>query len=214
LTFPITSEVIHFIEKNRTRNRLPFSIQLFYTSQDLRKLDEKEANTPLIPQPYLNQQFNNGHDFMIAHSDWISFLKELEWSELELFEIRSDIFKNFKLSKLIIQHLREAETHLRDDNPNAVLGSCYTALDQIAKEQSQTGKKDTKFQILLSKIFENEEDRAQIDLLIKAINGFTHKGRHALERPSADRAEAEFVYRTTLSLFSLISRKLQTLQTK
>jgi hypothetical protein len=201
---PISPNSIRWIEESRGANDVPLAIELQYAWQDTPR--PQEAFNPANGRVYWETMQSQRR---ISRSDWLMQLKELQWQDYEIFEISTLPLLNDPNLDEALKRLRQAQDALRHGDPATVLAACHKAFESAAKFHAQSDNVKQGFEVLLQSITEQENKRAKLNELIKALRDYSQFGRHENYPPvRITRAEAEFVLASSVGLFSLISRRL------
>lgn len=211
LVTEISNEAIGYIENIRKDGDIQFAIELIYRWQNIIRLEK-----------VINENIGNGHVLVgpvywhktepklnVPRSEWIKILKQLKYSEIELFEVNKLSFSEDEKLKQAFGYVREAETQLRSGNYDGVLADCRSAIESLAKYASE-GQVKQGFELIMEKVFpEIQKKQDPFKSLLKNISDFSQLGRHA-EYPhlTISRDEAEFILISTLNVFSFLSRRL------
>lgn len=148
--------------------------------------------------------------FIVPQSEWVKRLREMEWSDVVLFEIPILPLKSCEKLVAALDLLRGAEGSLRGGDYKEVLANCSRALES-AKQHFRTEGDGTKdFEALVSSVYLNEGNKVgSVNAFIKALTGVAQFGRHeSAPAVHVSREEAELVYASTVAFFSLLGRKL------
>lgn len=204
---PLSREALSFIERKRNGD-VSFHLKCRYQYQYyLTWTEGKGQGTAIGGQIGWN---TSGRNHTIPQSEWQKRLKELGWEELQLFEVPMLPLVSDKNLEHALAALTEAESALRGHDHKGVLVKCREALESAAKYES-AGDTKRGFELLVARAFpDHESKRVAVSALIQKLSEYAHTlGRHA-QYPAVNvtRAEAEFALATTVSLFSLISRRL------
>jgi hypothetical protein len=208
----ISNEAIKYIEENRKDGDIQFTIKIIYRWQKILNAEKfdfqsiRDGNVPVGPI-----RWNEATPFItVARSTWVQLLKQLKYSEIELFEVNKLSFSEDENLKQAFEFLREAETQLRSGNHDGVLADCKLAFESAAK-YAANGKTQKGFELILEKVFPEHKDKQKpFNEIIQSISDFSQFGRHAgYPHIPISRDEAEFIYIATLDVFSFISRRLK-----
>lgn len=205
LVVPISSEAIRFIEQNRGDADVQLTLELRCKWQE----PQMESSGSVVGGGAIYWQSMPTNFQAIPRSEWLKRLNEMEWDEIELFEIaKLPLLEEPSLTEAL-RLLAEAQTALRNCDYKGVLAKCSEAFESAAKYQAQGDTKQG-FESLFSQVLsEFEEKQRVMNSLTERFREYTHFGRHA-RYPALhiSRDEAEFVLTTSLGLFSLISRRM------
>jgi hypothetical protein len=204
LTAMMSDAAIRFIEDNRGADDITFQLEIQYLWHEA---TAPEADRCSLGAINWNQCMVPGH---VARSRWLKMLGKMEWTEIELFEIPTTPFAHFQHLPQSIERMRQAESALRFGDWNAVLGHCRAALEAAAKSEARSDDLKKGFELLLSNALpEHSEKRKALESVVRSLSEYAHLGRHE-QFPvlQITRPEAEFVFTTTLGLFSFLGRRL------
>jgi hypothetical protein len=209
LVFPLSAEAIRFIEDTRKQADVAVMPEIAVKYQEVR-VEVQKLQDSVFHAGRVFWQDANVEMPPIPRSEWLKRLEEMQWSELELFEMPvAPLLADANLTEAL-RLLREAQDALRMSDHKGVLARCREAFESAAKFQAQGDTKEG-FDLLLRRAFpEHEAKRNASDGVIHALSEYAHTlGRHA-QYPAlhVSRAEAEFAFAATISLFSLLSRRL------
>jgi hypothetical protein len=208
----ISSEALKLIEDSRKDGDVQLTLNLIYQWQKIlqTQVPTNQNLTEGIVQVGPVRWSETSTFYTIPKSTWLNILKQLQYSEIELFEVNKLSFSEDDNLKQAFGYLREAETQLRSGNYDGVLGDCRSAFESAAKYAS-AGKVEKGFDLILEKSFPGvTQKREPFNGLIDNISKFSHLGRHAGYPPEPiSRDEAEFIYIATMDIFSFISRRLK-----
>lgn len=206
---PLSPAVIAFIEQERKGDGVGLRLDIWYQWQE--PVNQQGGSKAF--GPVMCQQANAGQN--IPHSEWIKLLAEMQWADYELFELPSLALKEDVNLAESLTVLRKAQRKLRDGDYGGVLSDCREAFESAAKYAARGGDIKTGFDVLLAVTFPEHKDKPPaLNEFIGGFSKYLHLGRHGLYPAIRfTRAEAEFVFATTVSFFSLLSRRLAKLET-
>lgn len=200
---------IRLVEDSRASGDVGFQLELRYQWQDA----ELTADSCVLGAICADERVAQGAP--IARSRWLALLAEMEWSEIEVFELQTWPYRHFEKLPAAVPRLRQAEAAYRNGDWNGVLGHCRAALEAAAKAEARSDDVKKGFELLFGKVLpEHQEKRIAANSFVTALTSYAHLGRH--ERFPAlqiTRSEAEFIYTSTLALFSFLGRRLSKLET-
>ena len=206
----LSDSAIRFVESTRGGVDIPLQLEFQYKWQELVKGDGGSfAFGPV------NWNEGTANCPPIARSRWLQILSEMSWSEIEVFELHAGRFQDFENLPKAIERIRSAENALRNGDWNGVLAHCRAALEAAAKSQARSDDVKTGFELLFAAALpEHANKRSELDKFVKALSGYAQLGRHE-DFPALQitKSEAEFVYATTLSLFTLLGQRLSRSET-
>lgn len=205
---PLSAAAITFLEEQRKGGDVSLRMEFRYQWQEARTQATSVATSPVLWNEAVTVQD-------IPHSEWLKRLNEMEWQEIELFEIAMLPLKEDEKLVESLRLIRKAGQELRQGDYAGVLIDCRGAFESAAKYAVQNDQLRQGFGALLSRVFPEHEGKPEtVNGFISGFSGYLQLARHA-QYPAVrfTRAEAEFVYSTTLSFFSLISRRLAKTET-
>jgi hypothetical protein len=211
LIAPLSNNAIEYIEKRRMGKDVPLQLRIYYQYQKVVTPGTQEpGQRQLILGGEVRWIESNASLDAIPHSEWLKRLKEMSWSEIELFEVHRLPLEEDENLGQALRLLKEAEKSLRSGNWKDAIAGCRRAFESAAKYEAQ-GDMKKGFELLLARALpEHEAKQAATNAVIKALSEYAHTlGRHE-QYPALDasREEAEFAFTSTISLFSLLSRRL------
>ncbi len=142
----------------------------------------------------------------IPQSEWVKYLREWQWREIELFELPFDRHRESPQFQRAYELVRVAEERLRNGDFPGVLQNCRQALEGLAKDAGAGDDLRAGFAKLLTAHVLGEEKQRRTSALLMALNELGHLGRHEL-RPHEDifRKDAVFMLRVTLSAIQYLT---------
>ncbi|MCA9664206.1 MAG: hypothetical protein KC503_01420 [Myxococcales bacterium] len=188
-----------FIEEWRDgRQDVPLRLEIEYQAQ---KIANPNTVTWSTCQSYL----------AIPQSEWIKRLREMKWDELELIELpRLPLMHDEKLAQALAR-IDEARRALRAGDHSGTISKCRAAFESAAKYEVEGDGVKQGFDLLLERAFgDHQARRRAVEAVIAGLRTHANElGRHE-QYPAVhvSRAEAEFAFASTVSVFSLISRCL------
>ena len=204
----INDEALSFIEEKRNAGDIQLKVKMIYSFQNIiQEVPAKPGeNKVFIVGPV--QWRESDPYFNIPKSQWINVLNQLKYSEIELFEVNKGSLISDPNLVQAFNYLTNAQKELRNGNYDGVLVDCRASFESAAKYASE-GSLKLGYDLLLDKAFKEDKKRTLLNSHINSINDYSHLGRHA-DYPSVriDRDEAEFIFISTLNVFSLLSRRL------
>ena len=210
LIIPISGEAIRFIEENRRDQDVPLNVNLQYTWQELIQAPTNNKGEMRTFAGSVHNDSVTVQECVIKRSDWLKRLAEMKWQEFELFEVAKQPLIHDQNLAIALKRLEEAQIALRGGDYSGVLTKCRAAFESAAKYESN-GDTQKGFESLLARAFKDDEKKKQetMNSVIKGISEYAHLGRHE-QYPTLriGREEAEFIFCTTASTFSIISRLL------
>ncbi len=209
LIIPLTREAIRFIEENRRDQDVPLMARLQCTTQEAIDVPGPDKRATQRFGGSIRSDTVNVQDCVITRSDWLKRLAEMGWQEYEVFEVAKQPLLADPNLAVAFTRLQEAQTALRSGDYSGVLVKCRAAFESAAKHQSN-GDVRKGFEVLLDRGFKDEAKKQEsLNAIIRALSDFFQLGRHE-QYPVVviARDEAEFVYTTSISLFSLLSRRI------
>jgi len=214
IVVPLTMEAIRFIEDRRGAGDVNLCLDL--TAKWIRAPGAvgKPAGAGTASQPVGGDlrwgSCGNEESKLVAHSDWLRLLTEMGWQEIELFEVTARPLRADANLKIALERLTSAQKCLRDGEYADALANCRKAFESAAKFEGNGDVKEG-FQSLLNRVFPGEAEKLKLfDAAIRALSDVAHTlGRHE-QAPAlqVSREEAEFVFASTVSLFAMIGRRL------
>ncbi len=209
LVVPLTREAIRFIEENRREQDVSLMMSVQCTTQDAVTVPNPDNGAIRLLGGLIRSDAVTVQDCVITRSDWLKRLSEMGWQEYEIFEVaKAPLLADPNLT-VALTRLQEAQTALRSGDYSGVLAKCRAAFESAAKYEA-AGDTKKGFESLLARAFKGEDKkRGALDGLIGKLSEYAHIGRHE-QYPAIHiaRDEAEFVYTATVSLFSLLSRRI------
>lgn len=211
LVAPLSTEAIKYIEEQTKGQDVSLKLDLRYQYQQIVPWDDPPTRRNFRLGAEVFWLENPANLEPIPLSEWLKRLKEMEWKETQLFEVDVLPLQEDKNLAQALQLLQQAETYLRSGNWKDTIAKCRSAFESAAKYESQ-GDVKRGFDALLARAFpEHEKKPSVMNDVIKALSEYAHTlGRHE-QYPALQvwREEAEFVFTSTVSLFSLLSRRLK-----
>ncbi len=206
----LSDSAIQFVEETRGTSDPSFQIELRYQWHEAERGNGQTYILGAVNWHERVAQFP-----AIARSRWLQLLAEMKWTEIEVFELRTAPFAHFENLPTAVARLRQAEGALRNGDWNGVLAHCRAALEAAAKSQARSDDPRKGFDLLFAAaVPEHSQKRAVLDDFVKALSAYAHFGRHeSFPALQITRSEAEFVYTTTLGLFSFLGRRISKLET-
>jgi hypothetical protein len=206
----LSDSAIQFVEDSRGTADISFSLEFQYQWHEAEKRDRDVYTSGALHWEQGAAQFP-----AIARSRWLQLLGEMQWTEIEVFELRTTPFTHFEHLATATARMRDAEAAFRNGDWNGVLFHCRAALEGAAKSQARSDNLKQGFDLLFaSAVPEHSEKRKVLDAFVTDLSDYAHFGRHEkFPALQITRSEAEFVYTTTLGLFSFLGRRLSKLET-
>lgn len=145
-----------------------------------------------------------GSSYRIPQSDWVKLLSQMQYSEIELFEIPAKSFISDPDLKRAFETLRKAQDQFRLGHWKETLHNCRLAFEAAASEIGKTEDKKQNF-LKLADLAGGGEKSKRLDDLIHALSEYAQLGRHEdFPGISITREDALAVLRFTLSIFELL----------
>ena len=214
IVVPLPAEAIRFIEDRRGTTDVNLCLELTAKWQSASGSKANQSGGGVTSQGVGGNlrwgSCGNDESKPLPHSEWLRLLTEMSWQETELFEVAVRPLRRDPNLRVALERLESAQKCIRDGDYADALANCRKAFESAAKYQGGGDLKDG-FQTLLGRVFSGETEKHQLfDAVIGALAKLTHgMGRHEQAPALAvSREEAEFVFASTISLFSLISRRL------
>jgi hypothetical protein len=210
LTAPLSAAAIQFIEDNRGSGDVALQLDLTYQWYEVAARDgDKWSLGPV------NWNQHQAHCPVIARSNWLALLTDMKWTEIEIFEVPSASFGEFQDLPAATARMRQAETSLRSGDYNGVLAHCRAAMEAAAKAQARSDEVKKGFELLFSAALpEHAEKRKILSEFVQKLSDYAHLGRHeSFPALQITKSEAQFVYTSTLGLFSFLGRRLSNMET-
>lgn len=207
----LSKEAIHYIEEFRKEGDIQFHFNIIYRWQKILNENqitpENMSNGNVLVGP--TQWHETQTHYTIARSGWIQLLKQLRYSEIELFEIQKSAIIEKEIWDESMRLFKDAENTFRHGDFEGTLAKCRQSMEGLAKHYSPDDVK-AGYALLLEKVFPNNKEKQEpINALITGISNFAHLGRHANNPPvKISKEDAEFVLISTLNLFSFFSQRL------
>lgn len=209
LIVPMRNEAVRYIEEHRRDQDVVLNLNLRYTWQSAVTFSEANTGSKRTVAGEVYSDTISVQGCVIKRSDWLKRLTEMKWQEYELFEVATQPLLSDKNLTVALERLREAQTALRNGDYSGVLAKCRAAFESAAQYELPNNTKQG-FDNLLARVFGADTNKPErLNDIIKTLSEYAHFGRH--ERyPTIriGREEAEFVFSTTVSTFSLVSRLL------
>lgn len=198
-TVPIAPALLDAIERDRTEGvALSIGCRLVLAPV----LDRRGTSSTLgVPREFQVLDSNGSPPGrVIALSDWVGYLRQWQWREIELFELPFDVGRESPSFRRAFDLLRTAEERLRNGDFGGTFQNCRQALESLAVDVGPPGDLKAGFSRLLAARLGEGERGKRVGALLMALNDLGHLGRHE-QRPHEDltRADAVFVLRSTLS---------------
>lgn len=209
LIIPIRGEAIRFIEENRRDQDVSLNVTLQYTWQEVIQVPGNDKGEMRIFAGRVRNDTASVQECVIKRSDWLKRLAEMKWQEYELFEVAKQPLIHDQNLAIALKRLEEAQIALRGGDYSGVLAKCRAAFESAAKHEFN-GDTRKGFESLLARAFKGDEKKQNtMHSIIKGISEYAHLGRHE-QYPviHIGREEAEFLFCSTVSMFSMISRLL------
>jgi hypothetical protein len=204
---PFTRDIVQAIERERA-GRGPLKFKLQFAMRYRHVVAAGSAyNDPTTVSKSMTE--SGSQDWEVHRDPWREFLKQLGWYELEIYEVRTGPAWEDPNLAAAREPLRSAVDLLRfGEDPKAVFGKCFDALETAAKYAAQGDDKKKGFAVLLERTFPKEEDKAgQLDAMIGALNKYAQIGRHgSFPVRHVSHTEALFMVKVTLAIFELLGR--------
>jgi hypothetical protein len=163
----------------------------------------------LMMRPVSFSLLHNGNTtiaYRIPQSDWVKYLLQMQYSEIELFEIPVKPFSSDPELKRGLESLKKAQEQFRRGHWKETLHNCRMAFEAAAAEVGQTSDKKQNFQKLSGQLGGGEKSKRLNDL-IGTLSDYAQLGRHEdFPSVSINREDALAVLRLTLSVFDLIAQ--------
>lgn len=208
---PLDRSTISFIEENRRDQDVSLNLSVHYLWQEVIDVPATDKNQAKRIGGMVHNDKAGLQGGQIGRSDWLKRLAEMGWQEYEVFEIAKQPLLPDENLTVALKRVEEAQAALRNGDHSGVLAKCRSALESAAKYES-AGDVKKGFAALLSRAFENKDTvdakkQSALNDLITKLSDYAHLGRHE-QYPAVHvgREEAEFIFATTVSLFSLLSR--------
>jgi len=185
------------------------TVKLQCTTQEAIEVPAADKRSTQLFGGSIRTDTENVQDCVIRRSDWLKRLSEMGWQEYEIFEVAKQPLLADPNLTVAFTRLQEAQNALRSGDYTGVLVKCRAAFESAAKYESN-GDIRKGFDSLLARAFRDDEKKQEsLSALIKALSDFFHLGRHE-QYPVIliARDEAEFVFSASISLFSLLSRRV------
>lgn len=211
----LSTEAIKHIEETRRDGDIQFTLKIIYKWQKILNPEKmtseniQDGNVLVGPVRWsVTEPF-----FGVARSSWLQILERLGYSEIELFEVNKLSFSNDEKLGKAYEYLQEAKNQLRLNNYDGVLTDCKAAFESAAKFAA-AGQVKQGYELISEKVFPGlTEKQKPFNDMIQSISDFMQLGRHAgYPHISISRAEAEFIYVSTLNILSFVSRGFKTTQ--
>lgn len=210
LFVPLTGEAVSFIEEHRRGGDLELNLRLRIQWQEVAVEQPNTSNASY--QAGLVRWNDRSLSVRLGQSDWLQRLTQMEWEEWRLFELPvQPLVADEKLARAI-SHLLEAQKLLQQGNYDACMAECRLAFESAAQYHT-AGDSKQGYDLLLARAFTADSEKVKVDRLrelMLALDRYIHPlGRHA-QAPAVHvgRPEAEFVLATTVSLLSMLSRRI------
>jgi hypothetical protein len=208
LLFPLRDEALRAIETRADREHVNLTLQVRAQTFDLPPAQASGQSLNVVGMPGLSQDV--AVRSFVPQSIWIGLLSKMGWSELALFEIPMLPFRDDPNLKTALDRLRDAEARLRGGDYRGVIAKCRDAFESAAKYEA-AGNVAKGFDLLFERAFKADGVKpALVSSIVKALRDHANElGRHE-QYPAlpAARSEAEFVYASTVAMFSMLSRRL------
>lgn len=196
---PVSAELLGVIERDRKESvalniRCSLSLAPVYDA------------TPGSHHLGVPQQFgvlgDNGSTLgrVIAMSDWIAYLRQWQWHEVELFEMPFDVGRETATFRRAFELLRKAEDRLRLGDYMGTFQNCRQALESLAVDTAPDADIKVGYSRILTTQLGDGERAKRMNAVMLALNDLGHLGRHE-QRPLEDltRQDSIFILRATLS---------------
>ncbi len=209
LIIPMRGEAIRYIEDRRHDQDVSLGVKLECVWQEAIETPRGDKGQTLLIGGRVYHNTTSVQDCLIKRSDWLKRLTEMGWQEYELFEVAKQPLLDDPNLTIALKRLDDAQASLRSGDYSGVLTKCRAALESAAKYEA-TGDVKEGFERLLARAFKGDDKkREMMNSVIKGISEYAHLGRHE-QYPAIHiaREEAEFVFTVSVSLFSLLSRRI------
>ncbi len=146
-------------------------------------------------------------DKSLARSDWLKWLKDVGFGDIELIELPVDGLRGDPPFEAALVHIRDAESAFRTGQYDTVLFQCRKAIEAMA-QHAANGHTKKGFELVLAEAFGDDAARVgSFNGVIRALSELDHTlGRHAQYPPiSVTRQEAEFALSAHARLLGLLS---------
>ena len=157
---------------------------------------------------------DGSREWIIPHSQWVDFLKELKYKDVKLFEIPILDDSPLESLKEITPYLEKATKSFREGNYDDVLTSCRKSIEKFrefypheCKEDASPECEEKRFKNVFKEFLKSNSKTELIDDLIGKIRAFSTKGVHI--NSVISRKDAELCLGITLELFRYIGRTLK-----
>ncbi len=209
LVIPVQDESIRHIEDSRNDQDISLRVDLNYMWQEAIPAPVGNDGQPRFLAGAVRSNTTNVYDCIIKRSDWLKRLAEMKWQEYQSFEVAKQPLLADQNLAVALKRLEEAQTSLRSGDYSGVLTKCRAAFESAAKYEA-TGAVKEGFMSLLARAFKDDDTKqSAVNGIIASLSQYAHIGRHE-QYPAIHiaREEAEFVFTASVSLFSLLSRRL------
>jgi len=208
LAIPLRDQEIRFIEDHRGGADLELHISFDWVMHATSERDMQTSGGRFRLREPFRQQEGIGAGYRIAASDWQHALEASgvgarRWFDAPLLPLGSDEYTEAALT-----YLDDAKAALEGGNWSDVVGNCRAAVEAAGYAD---GSQKPNWDRWLKAGVPDDKHRAELNAVLTALREHAQTvARHA--KPPfirAVREEAEFVYVTTISFFSMISRLME-----
>ena len=205
---PMSAEAIRFIEEKRSAGDVNLLGTFAFAHFNL---PDGNTRVDLPAEAFAGTgSQTNTCGISVPHSEWLKVLHSMGWDEVELFELSKLPLEQDENLAEALSRIRDARDDLRRGDYRGVLANCRAAFESAAKHQ-QPDNVASGFELLFGRAFKNEPLKAKLmNEIAGSLSKYMHTvGRHEQAPPiHPTRSEAEYLFTTTLSLFSMLSRRL------
>ncbi len=214
LFVPLTREAIRYIDENRGKDDLTFTLTLrvkWQSADEIPPAAGGRVGYRLDPLSWSEQSPNWEP---VPSSTWKRCIEQMEYELREVIEIPRLPFSSDPALAGALALLKSAEEHARDGDWRDVLTNCRLAFESASRYEAP-GRENTKrgFELLLARAYPDDGDtprKEHMDGLIREIRKFCdYLGPHIDAPPvHPTRAEALFALNATASLLAAIGKAL------
>jgi hypothetical protein len=210
LLIPLAAESLRFVDERRGVTDVGLNIQVRFFWQEVLHEESRGQDWRATAGKVWAGVTSVGMK-AISRSEWLRLLSEMEWNEIELFELhRLPLLADRNLAEAL-NLLRQAQTALQEGAYGDVLAKCRMAFESAAKHEIAGDDIKRGFEQLLVRAYGDGSPKSQaVNKIIASLGDYANLlGRHAqYPNISVERDEAEFGYACTLALFSLLTRRI------
>lgn len=157
-------------------------------------------------------QGNAGEAYRVDRDAWLKLLGDLQYDEIEVFELRAQSLRSRENLRVALDHLHRAGDHYRRSHWRETLAACSDAFEAAATATAGSDNVRAGFEQLWEEVLPNDVDapkRGHLDQIVRALRDLLQIGRHS-RAPFVGVTEddALLALRMTLTMFEYVSVEL------